>query len=52
MISTTLPPSAPGQTRGLTAFEYLSIQVDRELEPLYKDTYRSFGWSPEPTPLD
>jgi hypothetical protein len=27
-----------------TAYEYLTIQVDRELEPLYKDTYRNFGW--------
>ncbi|MFT4110895.1 hypothetical protein [Propionicimonas sp.] len=25
-------------------YEYLTIQVDRELEPLYKDTYRNLGY--------
>lgn len=28
-------------------YEYLTLQADRELEPLYKDTYRNFGWSVE-----
>jgi hypothetical protein len=26
------------------AYEYTTIRVDRELEPLYKDAYRNFGW--------
>ncbi|GAA2182483.1 hypothetical protein GCM10009785_21940 [Brooklawnia cerclae] len=31
------------------AYEYLTVQADRDLEPLYKDTYRSFGWIIENT---
>lgn len=30
-----------------TPYEYLTLQVDRELEPLYKDTYRNLGWTIE-----
>lgn len=26
------------------AYEYLTIKADRELEPLYRDAYRNFGW--------
>lgn len=29
------------------AYDYLSVRAERELEPLYKDTYRSFGWTIE-----
>lgn len=32
------------QTTDFTPYEYLTLQVDRDLEPLYKDTYRNFGW--------
>ncbi|MFT3860277.1 hypothetical protein [Micropruina sp.] len=31
-------------TTDFVAYEYLTIQPSRELEPLYKDTYRNFGW--------
>lgn len=31
------------------AYEYLTVQADRDLELLYKDTYRSFGWIIEAT---
>lgn len=31
------------------AYEYLTVQADRDLEALYKDTYRSFGWMIERT---
>ena len=30
-------------------YEYLTLQVARELEPLYCDTYRNFGWIVETT---
>lgn len=29
------------------AYDYLNVRAERELEPLYKDTYRSFGWTIE-----
>ncbi|MGC4154535.1 MAG: hypothetical protein QM628_15860 [Propionicimonas sp.] len=35
------------ETTAFTPNEYLTLQVDRELEPLYKDTYRNFGWTVE-----
>ena len=35
------------QTTEFIPFEYLTIQVDRELESLYCDTYRNFGWTTE-----
>lgn len=35
------------ETTAFTPYEYLTIQVDRELEALYKDTYRNFGWTIE-----
>ncbi len=28
-------------------YEYLTLQVERELEPLYSDTYRNLGWTVE-----
>lgn len=31
-------------TTDFVAYEYLTIHASRELEPLYKDTYRNFGW--------
>lgn len=34
-------------TTDYVAYEYTTIQVDRELEPLYRDTYRNFGWTVE-----
>ncbi|GAA2180550.1 hypothetical protein GCM10009785_11840 [Brooklawnia cerclae] len=29
---------------GYVAYEYVDVQVDRELEPLYRDAYHNFGW--------
>jgi len=29
------------------AYEYEAVRVDRDLEPLYKDAYRNFGWTVE-----
>lgn len=43
-------PSHPNPTEpapGFTAYEYSSVRAPRDLEPLYQDTYRSFGWSVE-----
>lgn len=37
-------PDYPAYGGDYVAYEYLTLQVDRDLEPLYKDTYRSFGW--------
>ncbi|GAA2182484.1 hypothetical protein GCM10009785_21950 [Brooklawnia cerclae] len=34
-------------TADFVPYEYLTLQVDRELEPLYRDTYHSFGWAVE-----
>ncbi|MGC4154536.1 MAG: hypothetical protein QM628_15865 [Propionicimonas sp.] len=31
------------------AYEYLTVEADRDLELLYKDTYRNFGWMIEAT---
>ena len=44
-----LPQPAEPEFR---AFDYLTVRADRELESLYRDTYRGFGWaiSPEPMP--
>lgn len=49
---TSVPPTRPGEpTDGgdYVAYEYLTVQAGRDLEPLYKDTYRSFGWLIETT---
>ena len=35
-------------TTDFVAYEYSTIRVDREMEPLYKDSYRNFGWTVEP----
>ncbi|MGC3955469.1 MAG: hypothetical protein QM804_14675 [Propionicimonas sp.] len=42
------PPEYPGYG-DYVAYEYLTVQADRELELLYRDTYRSFGWIIEAT---
>ncbi|WP_028709043.1 hypothetical protein [Propionicicella superfundia] len=34
-------------TTDFVAYEYLTVQADRQLELLYKDTYRNFGWTVE-----
>lgn len=31
-------------------YEYLTVHAERDLEPLYADTYRSFGWEVEAVP--
>lgn len=31
-------------TTDFVAYEYKSLEIDREFEPLYKDVYRCFGW--------
>ncbi|MDQ7991619.1 MAG: hypothetical protein AAGC63_08950 [Propionicimonas sp.] len=41
-------PGYPGY-RGYVGYEYLTVTTDRDLEPLYADTYRSFGWIIEST---
>lgn len=51
---TTDPTSAPEAgydpyPTDYVAYEYLTVQTNRDLEPLYKDTYRSFGWIIERT---
>ena len=33
-----------GSATGSFAYEYTTIRVDRDLEPLYKDAYSNFGW--------
>lgn len=39
-IDADVPTAAPGYV----AYEYLTVRAERELESMYKDTYRSFGW--------
>lgn len=34
----------PVEDPTLISYEYLTVDAPRELEPLYRDTYRSFGW--------
>ncbi|MFT3860276.1 hypothetical protein [Micropruina sp.] len=36
-------PGHPGY-QGYVGYEYLTVTADHDLESLYKDTYRSFGW--------
>ncbi len=43
------PPGHPTSGGDYVAYEYLTVQADRDLEPLYKDTYRNFGWLIETT---
>lgn len=40
-ITTSSTPTAN------VTFEYATVRADRTLEPLYKDTYASLGWSAE-----
>ncbi|NTW40347.1 MAG: hypothetical protein HGA44_10750 [Cellulomonadaceae bacterium] len=47
---TTATPLGSG---GFVAYEYTTIRVGRDLEPLYRDAYTSFGWAVDgygPTP--
>lgn len=41
----TQPAPAPGTSTGFTAYEYTTIRVPRDLEPIYADSYRNFGWT-------
>jgi hypothetical protein len=47
----TAQPVTTEQTPGFTAYEYASVRAPRDLESLYQDTYRSFGWTVESTEL-
>lgn len=47
----TAQPATTEQTSGFTAFEYASVRAPRDLESLYQDTYRGFGWIVESTEL-
>jgi hypothetical protein len=31
--------------KGFVAYEYLTLQVPRSLEPVYKDSFHNFGWT-------
>lgn len=44
MTDTLHRPDAAAQ---YVPYEYLTIRMDSELEPLYRDTYRSLGWQVE-----
>lgn len=42
MPTTQAPrPPAPGE---FVAYEYATVKADRDLESLYRDAYRNFGW--------
>lgn len=43
------PPDYNVYSGAYTAYEYLTVHADRDLEPLYSDTYRNFGWIVEAT---
>lgn len=47
----TAMSAATQQAPGFTAYEYASVRAPRDLESLYQDTYRGFGWSVEATEL-
>lgn len=47
----TAEQSIVEQTSGFTAYEYASVRAPRDLESLYQDTYRGFGWTVESTEL-
>ena len=32
------------KTNGYVAYEYLTLQAPRSLEPVYKDSFQNFGW--------
>jgi hypothetical protein len=40
-MTQTTPAAAAGD---FVAYEYLTVRADRDLEPLYRDAYASFGW--------
>ncbi|MFT4051198.1 MAG: hypothetical protein QM677_02985 [Microbacterium sp.] len=46
MTILTAPTDRP---TGFAANEYASVRAPRDLEPLYQDTYRSFGWTVDST---
>ncbi|MFT4110896.1 hypothetical protein [Propionicimonas sp.] len=43
---TSIPETPPDYpvSGDYVAYEYLTVQAGRDLEALYKDTYRGFGW--------
>lgn len=57
---TTVSPASPATAasatsaargaapEGFAAYEYSSVRAPRDLEPLYIDAYRNFGWEAEP----
>ncbi|MFT4235461.1 MAG: hypothetical protein QM607_10740 [Microbacterium sp.] len=47
----TIQPAATEQATRFTAYEYAAVRAPRDLESLYQDTYRGFGWTVESTEL-
>lgn len=43
----TTQTSASDQQAGYAGFEYAKVQAPKQLEALYRDAYRNFGWSLE-----
>lgn len=41
-------PGRDTAAEGFAAYEYSSVTAPRDLEPLYIDAYRNFGWEAEP----
>lgn len=46
MNQASAPNSAPGttSTTGFMAYEYTTIRAPRDMESIYTDSYRNFGW--------
>ncbi|WP_147680452.1 hypothetical protein [Actinomyces ruminicola] len=40
-------PARDATPEGFAAYEYSSVKAPRDLEPLYIDAYRNFGWEAE-----
>jgi len=47
MTQTT--PTIPSLPTGFVAYEYTTVRVPRDLESIYTDSYRNFGWITEAT---
>lgn len=48
-MTTTMNHIATAPDQEFVAYEYATAQVDRDLEPVYRDAYASFGWVVEGT---
>lgn len=45
----TTQPAVNDQDSGFIAYEYASVRAPRDLDSLYQDTYRGFGWTVDAT---